>query len=129
MKRVFVLDDDIRVVELISLVLQRAGFQVDGATSFEEAEQKLSQNRADLLVSDLSMPGVQGIVGIRALHRRGLIRRALVVSGYIDNDAAEAIEEMPEIVGFLEKPFDILHLASTVQRHLDEPSAERAAGE
>lgn len=114
--RIVVLDDDRQVVDLILLVLRRDGYQVEGVTTFEGALETLRREPADLFVSDLSMPGVGGIAGIRTLSRQGLIRRALVVSGYIDPDAESLIAELPEVVGRLEKPFDIHELARLARR-------------
>lgn len=127
--RVVILDDDRRVVELMLLVLQREGHRVEGVTNFEDAKQSLQRQPADLLVSDLSMPGVGGIAGIRALSRQGLVRRALVVSGFIDSDAEAMMAQMPEIVGHLEKPFDIHELARIVRLHVEGPAAESASAE
>lgn len=127
--RIFVLDDDQQVVDLIVLILKRDGHQVEGATSYEKALESLSRRPADLLVSDLSMPGVGGIAGIRSLTRKGFVQRALVVSGYIDSDVMEFMSQMPEIVGYLEKPFDIHELARLVRLHLKSPQEGQIARE
>lgn len=127
--RVVILDDDRRVVELMLLVLRRDGHRVEGVTTFEGAVQSLEKQPADLFVSDLSMPGIGGIAGIRALSRRGLVRRALIVSGFIDSEAEAMMADMPEIVGHLEKPFDIHELARIVRLHVEGPAEESASSE
>ena len=127
--RVVVLDDDKQVVDLILLVLRRDGHQVEGVRTFEGALEALSRKPADLFVSDLSMPGIGGIAGIRALSRKGLIRRALVVSGYIDPDSESLIAQMPEVVGRLEKPFDVNELARLVRRFVPAGPEKEAAAE
>lgn len=117
-KRVLILDDDARVVELMTRVLTRDGLQVEGVNHYEQALASLTRQPADLFISDLNLRGVGGIAGIQALAKRGLVKKAFVVSGYIDPEALVLMSEIPEIVGFLEKPFDILEFSQAIRSQI-----------
>ena len=55
-----VVDDDPAVREVLARVLQRAGHDVTGVASGEEALELFAPRQYDLLFTDLSMPGMDG---------------------------------------------------------------------
>ena len=59
-KRVLVVDDDPSIVELLDLVLQDAGYEVITATSGREAIVLAVQERPDVVILDIVMPGLSG---------------------------------------------------------------------
>jgi len=58
--RVFVVEDDVDSLEYLSRLLTRHGAVVTTATSATDALLKLSSAKADILVSDIGLPGVDG---------------------------------------------------------------------
>ncbi len=58
--RALVVDDEVEVAELIAEILKKEGFQVDLAHSGLQAAERLKNDRYDLLLSDLNMPGLGG---------------------------------------------------------------------
>jgi phosphate regulon transcriptional regulator PhoB len=61
MKNILVIDDEADIVELISYNLQREGFVVDTAYNGEEALKKIKDNKHDLIILDLMLPGIKGL--------------------------------------------------------------------
>jgi PAS domain S-box-containing protein len=89
--RILVVDDEAPVREVIAAQLVDRGYQVIEA---EDASTALALINAgeqiDLLVSDLSMPGMDGIALIQALQSRGFRVPAILLTGYaVDADALE----------------------------------------
>jgi CheY-like chemotaxis protein len=68
MKRILVVDDDDNLRELMATVLSQDGRVVDTARDGIEALELLNQNRYDLIVSDLRMPGLNGPALYEALR-------------------------------------------------------------
>ena len=67
----------------------------------------------NLIVTDIHLPGVQGITFIRRLSERGWHGAVIVMSG----DGIEAIAETPELLqisGVLAKPFELTALVAAV---------------
>lgn len=60
MKTIAVIDDDIHIGDMLEEVLRREGFRVLRAYSGTEALYLLSQNRPDLILLDLMLPGLSG---------------------------------------------------------------------
>lgn len=70
-KTVFLVDDSATILLSVGSILAKAGFAVEKASNGDEALQKFRSGiRVDLLVTDLNMPGMNGIELIRAV--RGL---------------------------------------------------------
>jgi len=60
MPRVLVVDDEVNIVRLIQINLQRHGYEVETANNGAEALAKIRDSRPDLLVSDVMMPEMDG---------------------------------------------------------------------
>lgn len=103
--RVLVVDDDPTMLELISSILEL--LQVDTVLTEDSSEAlaMIIDSRFDLVVSDLSMPGLDGHDLIESTRSAGLQTRFLFVSG--SGRIPDVVKLMKEgAVGFLEKPFD-----------------------
>src|SRR6266571_4156131 len=66
--RVLVVDDDPDTRELVTVILQRAGAEVSGAGSTDEALRRADERAPEVVVSDLAMPARDGFALLRALH-------------------------------------------------------------
>ena len=109
-----VVDDHRDTVELIAFVLHREGAEVRTALSAQEALAAWLQRPADVLVTDLSMPGMDGFALLAALSRDGDVQ-AIALSGLARADDRQRALQ----AGF------VAHLAKPV-----EPSgAHRDAGQ
>jgi PAS domain S-box-containing protein len=78
--RVLVVDDDADTRELVTVILQRAGADVAGAGSTDEALRHAEERAPDVVVSDLAMPARDGYALLRALHGRGLARGLVTIA-------------------------------------------------
>jgi PAS domain S-box-containing protein len=86
--RILVVDDDPDAVELMRLVLEKRGAQVNVATSAERALNQLSQIQPHLLISDLGMPDVDGLELIHQVRERNISVPAIAVTAYARTDDA-----------------------------------------
>lgn len=59
-KRILLIDDEKNFLEIFSLELQAAGFEIDVALSGEEGIAKLKMRKPDLVLLDMEMPGLSG---------------------------------------------------------------------
>jgi PAS domain S-box-containing protein len=128
---VLVVEDDPAVCAVTRRVLERAGYRVVAAQNGLEAL-KVAESldeQVDIVVSDVTMPGMGGIELSRELRARRPELRVLYLSGYTEN---LAVVEGPQDPGsdFLGKPFTASALLGRVRRLLDSrvtrpPAAER----
>jgi CheY-like chemotaxis protein len=114
-RRVLVVDDDSASRDLLTAILVRAGANVHGAASAEEALEAMPGFRPHLLVSDIGMPGQDGYALIRRVRalgpEAGGLTPAIALTGFSSaRDQRSALE-----AGFylhLTKPVDANELLS-----------------
>ena len=120
--RILVVDDEPDVAELVMLVLQRDGSEVDAVHSGRAALERLREGPPyDLIVCDMVMPDMDGAALYRAVQEHdGPRPRLLFLSGYYD---AGGYEQFLRAAGVptVTKPFDVAGLKAAVRRLLEAP--------
>ena len=112
---VLVVDDDEHVRDVLTAAIQTKQRDVLSAASGEEALEVAKKHDVDLVLLDLSMPGMNGVETFRELHalRPGL--PVVIVTGYPDSDLmARALEIGPFTV--ISKPVDLGQIQKTVDQ-------------
>jgi two-component system chemotaxis response regulator CheY len=83
--RVLVIDDDVRLRQVLSRLLRTSGFDtVDEAADGEEALKFLLTTHPDLILTDCQMPRLDGIGFVRQLRARGDATPVIMLSGHGD---------------------------------------------
>lgn len=116
MPRILVIDDDLAMRSLISQVLARSGYEVETAEEGSEGLQLLSRSRFDLVISDIIMPGMEGIETIREIRALYPGLKIIAISG--GGSIGEArILEYARLIGahrVFNKPPDIPNLLAEI---------------
>ncbi|HTP52544.1 MAG TPA: response regulator [Anaeromyxobacteraceae bacterium] len=122
--RILIVDDERFFRDLFQEMLTARGHQVRVAASGEEALRILAGERFDLLVTDLVMPGVDGISLLRDARARDPELAAVAVTG--QEDVKLAVQAMKAgCEDFLTKPVDRAELAAVVERILERARLKR----
>lgn len=113
------------VLSLVATVLDRAGYLVTRAADATDAlELAASPDGApDLLLTDVTMPGLTGPLLARAIQRRSPETRILFMTGHVSGMAGE--NGIPRGADVLRKPFRLGELVERVRLAL-EPAAPAA---
>lgn len=114
--RVLVVEDEADIRELITLHLEREGYDVDECDSGEEGARRLRRTRYDLLVLDWMLPGLSGIDIIRKAHEEGSAPGApilMVTARAESRDIVEGLEAGAD--DYLTKPFEVPVLLARVK--------------
>ncbi|HEY6098540.1 MAG TPA: response regulator, partial [Anaeromyxobacter sp.] len=115
--RILVVDDERFFQELFRDVLGGAGHQTRAVGSGEEALKLLSEEHFDLLVTDVVMPGLDGIGLVREAKKRDPDVEAVAVTGH--DDVRLAVQAMKAgCADFLTKPVDRAELVQVADRAL-----------
>jgi len=115
--RVLIVDDEPDMVENCTRILRRAGYRCLGATDAERALALVETERPDLLLTDLKMPGMDGLELLRRAHELDPALPVVVITAFGTVEAAvAAIKE--GAFDFLPKSFSVDHLTVTVERAL-----------
>jgi len=111
--RILVIDDEVRFRELYASTLRAAGFEVETAESAEAALAVFSHEAPALVVSDVRMPGMDGIAFLREARSRFASLPFLLITAYAD--VREAVLALKlGAVDYLQKPVDLDELVAAV---------------
>jgi DNA-binding NtrC family response regulator len=125
---VLVVDDHLTARQSMADVLRHAGHRVRCCGSGTEALHQLDEEGADVVVTDLRMPGMDGLQFIQALAERSQDSQVVMVTAHAT--VAAAVDAMRlGAFDFIEKPFRVEQLEELVQRALrhGEAACARAA--
>ena len=130
--RVLVVDDDPGVRYTLREILASEGLQVDEAADGLEALRRLELQPAALVVTDLRMPGMDGMELLRRLAARAPAPRVIVITAHgSERQAVEAMKAGAH--DYFRKPFDNEELLAVVRRAVEAvrlaSENERLAGE
>jgi DNA-binding NtrC family response regulator len=111
--RILIVEDEDKLRRVIQLHLESAGFEVDGAATAEQALPLATV--ANLVITDLRLPGMNGTQLIQQLQARGISAAVIVITAHGSVEAA--VEAMKLGASeFLQKPFSLDHLTTVVQK-------------
>ncbi len=113
---VLVVEDEDKLRRVIELQLKTAGFDVEQSGSAEGALQLA--DRADLILTDLRLPGINGLELLATLRRQDLHTPVIVMTAF--GSIETAVEAMKAgAADFLPKPFSLDHLMTVVNKALE----------
>ena len=117
--RILVVDDEENIRELLLKTLALAEYEVDVAPDGRTAVDRMRMIQYDLLITDLRMPGVDGLTVIREARRLKADIPIIILTGY--SSEASAIEAINlGVQGYLTKPFRIPRVLAAAAKALGE---------
>ncbi len=119
---ILIVDDHAAARESMSYILEEAGHRVLCCASAVEALRKLDQGPVDVIVTDLQMPGMDGLEFMRTLQIRRVDAPVVMVTAHASVESAVAAMRCGAF-DYIEKPFDAARLESLISRALRDGSA------
>lgn len=128
MQKIFVIEDDENIRNLVKIALEGYGYQVAAFETAEEALEVVGREKPDLAVFDLMLPGMDGLSAIRIIRGREDELKSMPIIVLTAKD-----KEYDKVVGldggaddYVTKPFGVLELAARIRsllRRASEPAA------
>jgi len=119
--RILVVDDEQAVRDLVAKTLAMADYDVETVADGPTAIERLRTNDYDLLITDLKMPGMDGLSVIREARRQSAELPIIIITGF--STEASAIEAINlGVSGYLTKPFRLPRVLAATTRALGEPA-------
>ena len=117
--RVLVVDDEASIRDLLAKTLALAEYEVELAPNGQVALERMRLNRYDLLITDLQMPGMDGLTVIEEARRLNADLSVIIITGF--STEASAIEAANlGVSGYLTKPFKVPKVLAVAARALGE---------
>ncbi|MFC1987339.1 response regulator transcription factor [Chloroflexota bacterium] len=126
-KRVLVVDDDAKTVELVKLYLNRDGYRVITAYDGVEALRLAQESHPDLIVLDLMLPGIDGLEICRTIRAESDVPIIMLTARTTEQDRLTGLDLGAD--DYVTKPFSPRELAARVRAVLRRLPGERGPDE
>jgi two-component SAPR family response regulator len=121
--KLLIVEDDPSMRSALTLALKTAGYDVESAENGLHALETTAGKSFDLIISDIRMPGLDGVAMIDRIKKTTPFIKTILITGYSDEEPlARAINI--GVDGLLKKPFHIKDLLQLVSLKLEEQEAE-----
>jgi len=125
--RLLVIDDEEDLREMLEFILTSEGFEVATVDGGLAALDLARTRRFDLAITDMKMPGMNGIETLTALKELDASMEVIVATGYAsEQTAAECMKR--GAYGYLRKPFELDDLRALIDRALAQHFAAAVHG-
>ncbi len=116
--RVLLIDDDDDLRPALVQGLEIEGFDVDAFARAEDALPRVTRDLYGVVVSDIRMPGIDGLAFLRQILEIDPAMPVVLITGH--GEVALAVEAMRDgAYDFIEKPFPVRRLTTVVQRAIE----------
>lgn len=117
--RILVVDDEASIREVLARTLSLAEYEVEAVADGRTALERLKLVPYDLLITDLKMPGVDGLTVIREARRYRPDLPVIIITGF--SSEASAIDAANlGVAGYLTKPFRVPRVLAVAAKALGE---------
>jgi len=128
MKPVWIVDDDQAIRWVLEKALGRAGIPTRSFAGAVDVSEALKLERPGALVSDIRMPGTNGLVLLKDVKENYPTLPVIIMTAFSDLDSTVAAFQGGAF-DYLAKPFDINDAVALISRAIQEPFADDAAPE
>ena len=113
--RILLIDDEEEILATVGQLLRRMGYEVSTASNGAEGLERFERDGADIVVSDVMMPGIDGLGVLRGLRALGADVEVILITGVGTMDTAvEALRQ--GAFDFFTKPVRIAELTASLER-------------
>lgn len=117
LKKVLVVDDQYGIRLLLKEVFAKDQIAIIQASNGKQALEVVQQEKPDLILLDMKMPGMDGIELLRRLRKMGLNAKVIMMTAYGELDMVAEASKLGALAHFT-KPFDIEELRMEVMKQL-----------
>ncbi len=114
-EKILIIDDERPTLKMFSLFLEVYGFSILTAESGEEGLAIFDRERPEIVLTDIKMPGMDGIEVLREIKRRSPTTEVIVITGHGDMDLAIQALNL-DAADFINKPIQRQSLEQALSR-------------
>jgi two-component system, NtrC family, response regulator AtoC len=121
---ILIADDDDDIREILKDTLNSLGARIVTAINGQECLDRVEADAPDLILLDIEMPGKSGLQVLQDLRQRGSETTIIMITAY--GTIERAVQAMKQgAYDFITKPFDLDHIALTVEKALERERLKR----
>lgn len=123
--RILCVDDEPNIVAALKRMFRGCGYQVSTAHSGAEALELMEREPADLVFSDMRMPGMSGAQLLEQIRLRWPHATRVLLTGYADMGSTIAAINSGEVYRYITKPWDDNEVLATVRQVFERHALQR----
>ena len=116
--QILVVDDEVVLRRVLDQVLTEAGYEVSTAENGRTAIESIKRRKFDLIITDIVMPGVNGIDVLRAAKKEDPLYPVIMITGYPSGETAAKLRQLGAS-DYISKPFSLNVIRVTVANVLE----------
>lgn len=128
-RSLLLVDDDPKIISFMERVLRQEGYRIVSATGASEGFELLATNRIGVVLSDLRMPGMDGIDFLSRVSRLHPKTVRIAMSGYADMDMVTEAINRGAIYKFLTKPIENAVLRQSIAKAFELSESSHPGGQ
>ncbi|NOX97081.1 MAG: response regulator [Nitrospirae bacterium] len=113
-RKVLVVDDDRLICWSLEKALKKDGCEVSVARTGEEARERLERDDFDLVITDLKMPGMDGMEVLEEVRRHCPSARSVLMTAFGSGEISLQAEKYG--ASYIAKPFQIKEFVNDIRR-------------
>jgi DNA-binding NtrC family response regulator len=112
--KIMVVDDEKQICQNVEKILSKNDYEIVRATSAKEALEKMAKDSFSLLISDIVMPGMNGLELLKLVKKEWPLTKAVMMTAYASTDTAVKAIRLGAL-DYISKPFTPDEMRSTVE--------------
>ncbi|MFA5976287.1 MAG: response regulator [Elusimicrobiota bacterium] len=123
MAKILIIDDDPNILRMLGFLLVKEGHTVSVARDGQSGIEMAREEWPDLIILDVMMPGMDGFCVSGALFKDPEMRRIPILVLTAKGSSREIFKLVPNVVHYMDKPFDPDDLVKNVRQLLFPPKS------
>lgn len=117
-RKILIVDDDRDILEVMGLIMESEGYEVDLMSSGQEIFEHISSFHPDLIILDVMLGGMDGREICKSIKDTKDTFHIPIIMMSASHNIADSVEKFCKPDEFVAKPFDIVNLINTVELKL-----------
>ena len=118
-KKILIFDDDKTILEVITIIFEENGYQVEISETSHDILEKVEQYKPDVILMDNWIPRIGGVEATKLLKSHEEFKNIPVIYVTANNDIV-ALAEQAQADDYVAKPFNLEDLEDKVAKYLQE---------
>jgi len=119
MDRILLIDDEKAILDLLSVIFKKMGYQVETSLSAARALKLFEKEDFDLIISDIKMPEISGMQILKSVKKTNPDVPFIIITAY--GTIKQAVEALKAgAMDYIVKPFDVEELKIIVEKGLEQ---------
>ncbi|MEN4762611.1 MULTISPECIES: response regulator [unclassified Chryseobacterium] len=118
-KKILIFDDDTTILEVITIIFEENGYQVEISETSHDILEKVAQYQPDVILMDNWIPKIGGVEATKLLKNHEEFKNIPVIYVTANNDIV-ALAEQAQADDYVAKPFNLEDLEDKVEKYLKE---------